>query len=840
MQIVKRDGRTEEVKLEKITRRVRAQTKGLRHVDEMAISTKVIAGIYDKITTRELDDLAVKTAANLATTHPEYDNLAARLSISVIHKETRNSFSEVMEDLYKRVDAFGRSRPAVSEDFIKIVRKHKKAIDAEIVYKRDYGFDYLGLQTLRRSYLQKIDDKIVERPQQMWMRVALGIHGKDIEAAFDTYEKLSKKMFTHATPTLFNAGTAKPQLASCFLLHMHDDSIEGIYKTLTDCAKISQLAGGIGIHIHNIRSSGSPIYGTNGRSNGIVPMLRAYNATANYIDQGGGKRKGSFAFYIEPWHADIFGFLDLKRNQGKEEYRARDLFFALWVPDLFMQRVKDNEDWTLFDPNTAPGLSDCWGQEFEKLYCSYEKDGRGIKTIKAQELWRKILEIQVETSMPYILYKDSCNAKSNQQNLGTIKSSNLCSEIIEYTSPDEIAVCNLSSIALPAYVEGQTRMRFNHKKLYDVVKTATKNLNKVIDVNYYPLPEAKNSNMRHRPIGLGVQGLADVFMRLRYSWNSFEAFKLNREIFETIYYASLEASVEEAELQGPYSTFTDSPASQGRLQFDLWFEDRMNRGLVLNDYEKQLSGPEPTSGREIYCTSKRYDWETLRNRIIKAGLRNSLNISLMPTASTANILGNTEGFEPIPSNIYKRNVLSGEFVRINRYLVQDLQDLGMWNDDMKQKIIAGEGSVQHIKEIPEEIRLLYRTVWEIKQRHIIDLAADRGAFICQSQSLNIYMAKPTYGKLTSMHFYGWQKGLKTGSYYIRQQAARQAQKFTVDPTVEKQKQDQQTQLETALQVLKERDYSSEELEQMSEEEIIILARGACSVEDPEDCEMCGS
>jgi len=838
MQIVKRDGRLEEVKLEKITRRVKAQTKGLKNVDAMSIATKVIAGLYDGVSSRELDDLAIKTAANLATTHPDYDKLAARLSVSVLHKETKGSFSTVMEDLSKRTDTFDRPRPAVGEDFMRVVRKHKKAIDAEIVYKRDYEFDYLGLQTLKRSYLQKIDGQIVERPQHMWMRVAIGIHGKDIVAALDTYEKLSKKMFTHATPTLFNAGTAKPQLASCFLLHMDDDSIDGIYKTLTDCAKISQLAGGIGIHIHNIRAAGSPIYGTNGKSNGIVPMLRAYNATAGYIDQGGGKRKGSFAVYLEPWHADIFGFLDLKRNQGKDEMRARDLFYGLWVPDLFMKRIRDNGDWTLFDPNTAKGLSDCWGDEFDHLYTKYESEGLGIRTVKAQDLWKKILEIQVETSMPYILYKDACNGKSNQQNLGTIKSSNLCSEIIQYTSPEEIAVCNLASVSLPSYVEGQTRKRFNHKKLYEIVKTVTKNLNKVIDVNHYPLPETKNSNLKHRPIGLGVQGLADVFMKMRLSWDSFEAFKLNREIFETIYFASLEASAEDAENFGVYSSYEGSPASQGKIQYDLWFNSRADRGLELTDYEKQLSGDSPRSGEELYCTSGRYDWGSLKSKIQKTGLRNSLNLSLMPTASTANILGNTEGFEPIPSNIYKRNVLSGEFVRINKYLVNDLQKLDLWNHEMKQKIIAGEGSIQHIGEIPDDIKELYRTVWEIKQRYIIDLSADRGAFICQSQSLNIYMAKPTYGKLTSMHFYGWQRGLKTGSYYIRQQAARQAQKFTVDPNIEKKQEETQTQFENALEVLRERDYTQAELDLMSEEEIITLAKGNCNLDDPEDCIMC--
>lgn len=823
MQVTKRDGRKEDVKLEKIVKRIQVQAKGLKNVDVMSIAPKVIAGLYDNVSTKELDSLAIKTAASLATFHYEYDTLAARLNISVLHKETKGSFSEVMEDLYSRIDSFGRARPAVSEDFIKIVRKHRAVLDSSIVYSRDYNFDYLGIETLRKSYLQRIKSKIVERPQHMWMRVAVGIHGKDINAAIDTYEKMSQKLFTHATPTLFNAGTLKPQLASCFLVHMDDDSIVGIFKTLSDCAKISQMAGGIGIHHHEIRAAGSPIYGTNGTSNGLVPMLRVYNSMAAYVDQGGGKRKGAVASYLELWHADIFEWLDLKKNNGKEEIRARDLFYGAWVPDLFMKRVAEDAGWTLFDPHLSPGLSDCWGDRFEELYLQYEDENKGVRKVKAQELWRKIIEVQIETSMPYILYKDACNRKSNQQNLGTIKSSNLCAEILEHTSRDEIAVCNLGSISLPSFVEGQTKLKFNHKKLCEVVKTAIVNLNRVIDINHYPLPEAEKSNLRHRPIGLGVQGLADVFMLMRYSWDSAEAFTLNREIFESIYFAALEASVEEAQKYGAYETFAGSPASEGRLQFDLWFEERLLRGETLKEQ----------SGEELYCTSKRYNWKELKQKIKQYGLRNSLLLANMPTASTSNILGNTEGFEPIPSNIYKRNVLSGEFIRINKYLIDDLQELGLWDETMKQKIIAGEGSIQHIAEIPTDIRNLYRTVWEIKQRYIIDLAADRGAFICQSQSLNIFMANPTIDTLSSMHFYGWKKGLKTGSYYIRQQAARQAQKFTVDVAIERQVASDSYQ--KALEVLKARGFTDEEISAISKEDAISTAQ---IMDDPESCIMC--
>ncbi len=842
MKVIKRDGREEPVKLDKITKRIAAQSKGLSNVEPFTIAQKVIAGLYPNVTTKELDDLAIKTAANMATTHPDYDTLAARLTASVLHKETKTKFSEVMEDLFNRIDSFGNARPGVSEEFINIVRKHDKALDAEIIHKRDYDIDYLGLQTLKRSYLQKLNGKIVERPQHLFMRVAIGIHGKDIPAAIDTYDKISRKLFTHATPTLFNAGTNKPQLASCFLLHMDADSIDGIYKTLTDCAKISQLAGGIGLHIHNIRASGSPIYGTGGTSNGIVPMARVFDATMSYIDQGGGKRKGSCALYLSPWHADIFEWLDLKKNTGKDEVRARNLFYGLWVNDLFMQRVEDDAEWSLFDPNTAPGLAEVHSEEFEALYTRYEEEGKAFRTVKARELWKKILDLQIETSMPYIMYADSCNKKSNQQNLGTIKSSNLCTEIIEYTSPDEIAVCNLSSICLPQFVEGKTRLTFNHKKLHEIVKTAVVNLNRVIDVNFYPLPETERSNLRHRPIGVGVQGLADVFIKMNASWDSLEAFKINREIFETVYHAAVEASIDEAEEHGPYETYEGSPASQGKLQYDLWFEDRQARGLEPSEFEASLARRNFQTAEDFYCGSGRYDWQALKQRLAQHGMRNSLLLAPMPTASTANIMGNTEGIEPIPSNIYKRNVLSGEFVRVNKYLVRDLQERDLWNEEMKQRIIAAEGSIQPIDDIPDEIKEKYRTVWEIKQRHIIDLAADRGAFICQSQSLNIYMPNPTFAKLTSMHFYGWKKGLKTGSYYIRQQAARQAQKFTVDVNIEKgTSENSEKAYQQSIDILLQSGWSEEDLADFSREDILTLARGACNAgNDDGECIPCGS
>lgn len=829
MQVVKRDGRSESIQLDKITKRIEAFANDL-DVEPFVVAQKVISGIYDGVKTIELDELAVATAANMVTTHPDYDTLAARLSASILHKQTDPSFAATMELLFQRVDSFGKPAPALAEDLITIIRKHADIIDAEIVHERDFTFDYLGICTLKQSYLTRLQKRIIERPQYMWMRVSLGIHGDDFERAFDTYHKMSRKQFTHATPTLFNAGTPKPQMSSCFLLHMDDDSISGIYKTLSDCAKISQMAGGIGLHIHNVRAAGSPIYGTGGTSNGIVPMLRNFDATASYVDQGGGKRKGSFAIYLEPWHADIYEWLDLKRNTGKDERRARSLFYGLWTPDLFMQRVRDDGMWTLMDPHLCPGLADCWGKAFDDLYIKYETEGRGERQVRAQELWKKILELQVETSMPYILYKDACNRKSNQQNLGTIKSSNLCTEIVEYTAPDEIAVCNLASISLPSFVrEGVAGHGIDHTALHEVAKTATVNLNRVIDRNHYPLPETEKSNMRHRPIGIGVQGLADVFMRLRVSWDSDQARRLNREIFETIYHASVEASMEEAQEYGPYETFAGSPASQGKLQFDLWYEERLAKG------EQHL----PASAEECYCDSGRYDWAALKEQVRQHGLRNSLLLAPMPTASTANILGNTEGFEPIPSNIYKRNVLSGEFVRINRFLVHDLIERDLWSDSMKQAIIASEGSIQHIESIPRDIKELYRTVWEISQRHIINLAADRGAFVCQSQSMNIYMQDATFAKLTSMHFYGWQKGLKTGSYYIRQTAARQAQKFTVDTSVERAHREKQTSYRKAIDYLiSEGKATRAEIKELSQDEVIAWAQGACASDNPDDCIMC--
>ncbi len=831
MQILKRDGHREDVQLDKITHRIEVLAAGLA-VEPILVAQKVIAGIFDGVSTRELDDLAVQTASNLVTTHPDYDFLAARLSASILHKETSDSFATVIEQLHARRDGNGRHVPAVSDELLAVVRANKERIEAEIVIERDMTFDFQGISTLKKSYLMKLGKKIVERPQYLWMRVSLGIHGHDLEHAFETYHLMSTKRFTHATPTLFNAGTPKPQMSSCFLLHMHDDSIGGIYKTLTDCAMISQMAGGIGLHVHNVRAAGSPIAGTGGTSNGLVPMLRNFDATASYVDQGGGKRKGSFAIYLEPWHADIVEFLDLKRNTGKDELRCRALFYGLWVPDLFMQRVKDGGTWTLMDPARCPGLSDCWGKDFEALYTRYESEGRGNHTMPAQALWRKICETQVETSMPYMLYKDAANRKSNQQNLGTIKSSNLCTEIIEYTAKDEIAVCNLASVSVPAYIRddsaGGEAWSYDHAELHRVVKVITRNLNKVIDLNYYPVPETYTSNMRHRPIGIGVQGLADVFMRLRLTWDSAGARVLNREIFETIYHAAAESSMEQAKEHGPYQTFAGSPASQGRLQFDLWYEERKAKGEAL-----------PATAEEVYCQSGRYDWKTLKRQVREHGLRNSLLLAPMPTASTANILDNTEGFEPIPSNIFKRNVLSGEFVRINRYLVRDLLARGLWSETMKDRIVAAEGSIQDIPGMPQDLKDLYRTVWEIRQKHIIDLAADRGAFVCQSQSMNIYLQDANLAKLTSMHFYGWEKGLKTGSYYIRQTAARQAQKVTVDNVLEQERRTQQDTLKKAVDILLTAGTATrDEINAMKPEEVIAWAQGTCAQSDPEGCVMC--
>ncbi len=752
MQVIKRNGKKESVKFDKITARIEKLCYGLdrRFVNAVDVAKKVIEGLYDGVPTTELDNLAAETAAALTVKHPDYALLASRIAVSNLHKNTIKSFSETARLLYECTDEkSGKLLPLIAEDVWQVISDNAELLDSTIIYDRDYGFDYFGFKTLEKSYLLKVNGKLAERPQHMYMRVAIGIHKSDIESAIKTYHLMSERWFTHATPTLFNAGTPKPQMSSCFLLTMKDDSIDGIYDTLKQTAKISQSAGGIGLAIHGIRATGSYIGGTNGTSNGIIPMLKVFNDTARYVDQGGGKRKGAFAIYLEPWHADVFAFLDLRKNHGKEEMRARDLFYALWIPDLFMKRVEADGDWSLFCPNEAPGLHECHGEEFEALYTKYEQEGRARKTIKAQELWFAVLEAQIETGTPYLLYKDAANGKSNQQNLGTIKSSNLCTEIIEYTSPDEVAVCNLASLALPRFV---INGKFDHDKLYEVTYEATKNLNKIIDNNYYPVEEARNSNMRHRPIGLGVQGLADVFIMLRHSFESDEAKALNKEIFETIYFAAMTASKDLAIKEGPYETYAGSPVSKAVFQFDMW-------------------GVEPTL---------RWDWYTLKAEVLKYGVRNSLLVAPMPTASTSQILGNNECFEPYTSNIYVRRVLSGEFVVVNKHLLKDLIDLNLWNDEMKNSIMSHNGSVQKIDGIPAEIKEIYKTVWEIKQRTIIDMAADRGAYICQSQSLNLFVDAPTTSKLTSMHFYAWRKGLKTGMYYLRSKAASQAVQFTVE------------------------------------------------------------
>lgn len=797
MLVIKRDGRRESVRFDKITTRIENLCNGLdgRYIHPIEVAKKVIDGLYDGVTTTELDNLAAEVCASLTVKHPDYAILAARIAISNLHKTTSQSFSNTMKRLYTHINQkTGDNAALIAPDVYGVVKKHAAKLDEVIDYQRDFDYDYFGFKTLERSYLIKLDGKVVERPQHMLMRVAVGIHKEDIDAAIETYHLLSQKWFTHATPTLFNAGTPKPQLSSCFLLTMKEDSIDGIYDTLKQCAKISQSAGGIGLSIHHVRAKGSYIRGTNGVSNGIVPMLRNFDMTARYVDQGGGKRKGSFAIYLEPWHADVKDFLELKRNHGKEEMRARDLFYAMWIPDLFMKRVEQNDEWSLFCPNEAPGLADCHGEEFEKLYEKYEREGKARETIKAQELWFEILESQIETGTPYMLYKDSANKKSNQQNLGTIKSSNLCTEIIEYTSPDEVAVCNLASIALPKFVATgkDGKKYFDHQKLYEVTKVATRNLNKVIDVNYYPVEEARRSNFRHRPIGLGVQGLADAFIMLRMPFDSDEAKGLNEDIFETIYYASMETSMELAKVQGTYETYEGSPASKGIFQFDMW-------------------GVTPKSGR--------WAWNELKEKVKKFGLRNSLLVAPMPTASTSQILGNNECFEPYTSNIYTRRTLSGEFIVVNKHLMRDLINLGLWNDTTKNRLIAANGSVQNIPGIPQNIKDIYKTVWEISQRIIIDMAAERGAYICQSQSMNVFMQDPNFGKLTSMHFYAWKKGLKTGMYYLRSQAAASAIQFTVDKSA----------LET------DKTASAVDPSRNQKQDAI-----ACSLDDPEGCEMCGS
>lgn len=816
MYVIKRDGRREAVKFDKITARVKKLCYELDPiVDATQVTLKVIDGIFDGVTTSQLDNLTAEVAATMTVKHPDYALLASRIAVSNLHKNTKKSFSETMKDLYTYMDPkTGAKAALIADDVHDIIQKNADVLDSAIIYDRDFNYDFFGFKTLERSYLLRLHGQVVERPQHMLMRVSVGIHKSDIESAISTYNSLSEGWYTHATPTLFNAGTPKPQMSSCFLLQLKDDSINGIYDTLKQCAQISQSAGGIGLSVHNLRAKGSYIKGTNGTSNGIVPMLRVFNDTARYVDQGGGKRKGSFAMYLEPWHADVFDFLELKKNHGKEEMRARDLFYAMWIPDLFMKRVEMGGEWTLMCPNECPGLADTWGAKFEELYEGYEAAGKGRSTIKAQDLWFKILESQIETGTPYILFKDAANGKSNQQNLGTIKSSNLCTEIIEYTSPDEVAVCNLGSIALPKFVE---KGKFDHDKLFTVTYELAKNLNRVIDQNYYPIPEARRSNMRHRPIGIGVQGLADAFILMRYPFDSVEAKVLNREVFETIYYAALTASKDLAIEEGAYETYEGSPVSKGILQFDMW-------------------NVKP---------SDRWEWDALREEIKKHGVRNSLLLAPMPTASTAQILGNNECFEPYTSNIYTRRVLSGEFVVVNKYLLRDLVKLSLWGEDLKNKIIAANGSVANIPEIPQNLKDLYKTAWEISQKVIIDMAADRGAFICQSQSLNIFMENANFGKLTSMHFYSWKAGLKTGMYYLRTKAATDAIKFTVDkakltePSVAKAS-EKLREVEPVREVvmnLPVRQAGGPMVVAMTAEEE-AQAQITCSLDDPEGCEMC--
>jgi ribonucleoside-diphosphate reductase alpha chain len=810
MYVVKRDGHKEPVMFDKITDRIKKLCYGLNDmVDAVKVAMRVIEGLYDGVTTSELDNLAAETAASMTVSHPDYAQLAARIAISNLHKNTNKSFSETMSEMYHYVNPrTNQEAPLISDEVHKVIQENAAFLDSHIIYTRDFNYDYFGFKTLERSYLLRINGKIVERPQHMLMRVAVGIHLNDMDAAIETYELMSKKFFTHATPTLFNAGTPKPQMSSCFLLTMKDDSIDGIYDTLKQTAKISQSAGGIGLAIHNVRATGSYIRGTNGTSNGIVPMLRVFNDTARYVDQGGGKRKGSFAIYIETWHADIFEFLDLKKNTGKEEMRARDLFFAMWTSDLFMKRVEEDTTWTLMCPNECPGLDNLYGEEFEALYTAYEAQGKGRKTIKARELWEKILESQIETGTPYMLYKDAANRKSNQKNLGTIRSSNLCTEIIEYTSADEIAVCNLASISLPMFVENGA---FNHELLYNVTKRVTRNLNKVIDRNYYPVIEAENSNMRHRPVGLGVQGLADAFIMLRLPFTSDEAKKLNQEIFETLYFAAVTASMEMAKEEGPYSTYEGSPISKGEFQHNLW-------GLK----DEELSG--------------RWDWAGLRKEVKKNGVRNSLLVAPMPTASTSQILGNNEAFEPYTSNIYTRRVLSGEFIVVNKHLLNDLVERGLWNETLKQEIMRHNGSVQNIERIPSDLKELYKTVWEMSMKDIIDMSRHRGYFIDQSQSLNLFMQDANYAKLTSMHFYAWKSGLKTGMYYLRTKSAVDAIKFTLNN--DKQAEPIEVLEQPVAQKLEAIAVLDEPAEMSAEEYKAMIERARNS--GPEDCEMCGS
>jgi len=799
MFVIKRDGRRESVKFDKITARIIKLCYGLNptYVDPIKVAMKVINGMYTGITTSDLDNLAAQEAAAMSVIHPDYALLASRIAVSNLHKDTEKSFSKSIDALYQYIDPMtGQSASLIAQDVWEIIQKNAELLDSTLIYDRDYHFDYFGFKTLEKSYLLRLKGKVAERPQHMYMRVAIGIHKEDLHAAIETYHLLSEGWFTHATPTLFNSGTPKPQMSSCFLLQMKGDSIDGIYDTIKQTAKISQSAGGIGLAIHKIRAKGSYIKGTNGTSNGIVPMLRVFNDTARYVDQGGGKRKGSFAVYIEPWHDDIMDFLELKKNTGQEELRTRDLFLALWIPDLFMKQVKDDSDWYLFCPNEAPGLNETHSEEFENLYHSYVAAGKYRRKIKARTLWTRIIESQVETGTPYMLYKDAANSKSNQKNLGTIQSSNLCTEIIEYTAPDEVAVCNLASFALPKFVKEDKT--FDHERLFQITYTATRNLNRIIDRNYYPIKEARNSNMRHRPIGLGVQGLADTFVMMRIPFDSDEAKKLNKEIFETIYYAALTCSKDLAKAEGHYESFPGSPASQGILQYDMW-------------------GVQP---------SNRWEWDVLKEEIQEYGLRNSLLLAPMPTASTAQILGNNECFEPFTSNMYMRRVLSGEFPVVNKYLLRDLVQLGLWSNDMKNKIMLHNGSIQNIDEIPDNIKAIYKTVWEIKQRDLIDMAADRGAFIDQSQSLNIFMESPTFARMTSLHFYAWEKGLKTGMYYLRSKAGADAVQFTVDKNA------------TSIPVTQAEPSENETVSEEINPEVV--SQLSCSLDNPEGCEACGS
>ncbi|XP_066146866.1 ribonucleoside-diphosphate reductase large subunit [Euwallacea fornicatus] len=808
MYVIKRGGKEEEVHLDKITSRIQKLCYGLNKdfVDPLAITLKVINGLYPGVTTVELDTLAAETAATMTIDHPDYAILAARIAVSNLHKETKKHFSEVVSDLYHMInEKTKRPTPMISEKHYNIIMKNADQLNSHIIYDRDFSYNYFGFKTLERSYLLKINGKIVERPQHMLMRVSVGIHGEDIDAAIETYNYLSEKYFTHASPTLFNAATPRPQLSSCFLLMMPDDSIEGIYKCLTQCAFISKSAGGIGVNVHNIRSKGTYIAGTNGISNGLVPMLRVFNATAKYVDQGGNKRPGAFAIYLEPWHADVFEFLNLRKNTGKEELRARDLFYALWIPDLFMKRVESNGVWSLMCPHESPGLSDCYAEKFEELYEKYEKDKRFVRQVPAQDLWRAIIASQVETGTPYMLYKDACNKKSNQKNLGVIKSSNLCTEVLEYSSPDEIAVCNLASIAVNMFVSSD-RKSFDFERLKQVTKVVTRNLDKIIDVNFYPVPETYTSNMRHRPIGIGIQGLADAFFLMHMPFDSSEAALLNKQIFETLYYGALEASCELSEKLGKYSSYEGSPVSQGILQYDMW----------------------------NVTPSPLWDWDILKAKIAKHGLRNSLLIAPMPTASTAQILGNNESIEPYTTNIYTRRVLSGEFQVVNHHLLKDLTERGLWDDVMKNQILANHGSIQNIPGIPNDLKAIYKTVWEISQKVILDMAADRGAFIDQSQSLNIHIEKPSYGVLSSMHFYGWKKGLKTGMYYLRTKPAANPIQFTVDKSKLLVKND-------GSKAESKNGFTDEnKVDKLANSEEENMASLVCSLNNPEGCEVCSA